>query len=228
MNGGTVSLYLRAYDSSTFTMIGGEVDRLNAYDSSTITMSDGVMGRLVAYDTSTVRMSGGGAEGISLSGSATVILSGGTVSSYLVADDSSTFTMNGGEAGVISSAGSSTVTLSGGAVGTEVGDRLVANDSSTVTIIGNRFRVDGGPVPYGDLSAQAGTLTGTLESEDPINIMFYQGGWTEYPCTDQTPCSGTIRLAPPLPALSSWGQLALAAGLLGAAALRRREMPLAG
>jgi hypothetical protein len=64
------------------------------------------------------------------------------------------------------------VTMSGGTV---VGE-LFANDSSTITIVGRDFEVDGVPVPYGDLTAQTGTLTGTLASGDPINNVFYQGG----------------------------------------------------
>jgi hypothetical protein len=56
--------------------------------------------------------------------------------------------------------------------------------------------VDDMPAPYGDLSALTGTLTGTLASEDAIDIPFYQGGWTGSPCYDG-PCSGTITLVPP-------------------------------
>jgi hypothetical protein len=53
--------------------------------------------------------------------------------------------------------------------------------------------VDGSPVPYGDLAAVYGTLTGTLTSGDAIDNIFYQGGFDgggEFVAT------GTIRLVP--------------------------------
>jgi hypothetical protein len=37
--------------------------------------------------------------------------------------------------------------------------------------------VDGVPVPYGDLTALTGTLTGTLASGEPIDNAFQQGGY---------------------------------------------------
>jgi hypothetical protein len=81
--------------------------------------------------------------------------------------------------------------------------------------VGRGFAVDGNPVPYGDLSALTGTLTGTLASGDPVNNVFHQGGGFY---------TGTITLAPLLPALPRWGYLALAGGLIvvGAAVMRRR------
>jgi hypothetical protein len=45
-------------------------------------------------------------------------------------------------------------------------------DSSSVTIVGRRFEVDGVPVSYGDLAALTGTLTGTLASGDPVDNSF--------------------------------------------------------
>jgi hypothetical protein len=42
--------------------------------------------------------------------------------------------------------------------------------------VGGNFEVDGVPVPYGNLTAETGTLTGILASGDPINNGFWQGG----------------------------------------------------
>jgi len=94
--------------------------------------------------------------------------------------------------------------MSGGTVGGDV----VADDTSTIIFVGTDFMVDGTPVPYGDLTAGAGTLTGTLASGDPINNVFEGGGSS----------GSTITLTPRdyLPTLSPWSQLALMVGLLGA------------
>jgi cysteine-rich repeat protein len=110
---------------------------------------------------------------------------------------------------------SSTVTMSGGRVDSW---GLEASGSGTLTVVGSNFEVDGVPVPYGDLTAQTGTLAGTLASGDAISNPFYQGGYTGSPCSVTYPCSGTITLveAPQLPTLSPWSQFTLMAGLLGA------------
>ncbi len=96
--------------------------------------------------------------------------------------------------------------------GGTVWQRIWAGGSSVIEIIGSDFMVDGVPVPYGDLTAQTGTLTGTLASGDAIDNTFFQGGY-------QGEASGTISLLPRslnTPTLSPWSQLALMVGLLGA------------
>jgi hypothetical protein len=187
-----------AYDSSAVTVSGAEVETwLNARGSSNVTIIGGWASVfLSAFDSSTVTMRSG---------------SMGTLNAYA----SSTFTMTGGDAWSLFAYDSSAVRISGGTVG----DDLYASDSSTITIAGWDFAVDGSPVPYGDLTALTGTLTGTLMSGDPIDNEFYQGGGSY---------SGTITLVQSLlPALSSWGKLALGATLLGAGSLgvvvRRRQ-----
>jgi hypothetical protein len=64
-------------------------------------------------------------------------------------------------------------------------------------------------VPYGDLSALTGTLTGTLWSGDSLNATFHQGGGAY---------TGTITLVPE-PTTS----LLLGLGLLGLAVAGRRR-----
>jgi hypothetical protein len=68
---------------------------------------------------------------------------------------------------------------------------LRARHSSTIRIVGGNFEVDGAPVPYGDLAAQSGTLTGTLASGDPIDSTFDRGAFPGFP----TPL-GTVALIP--------------------------------
>jgi hypothetical protein len=113
--------------------------------------------------------------------------------------------VQGGAARFLAVQDSSTVTMTGG---TLLGD-LRAADTSTITIVGRNFEVDGVPVPYGDLTAEIGTLTGTLASGDPIDNTFWRGGTLTLVKSAEPP-PGT------LPALSPWSQLALMAGLVGA------------
>ena len=82
---------------------------------------------------------------------------------------------------------SATLTMSGGMlVGAE---RFVtATGSSLIRLIGTDFAVDGSPVPYGNLTATSGLLTGTLASGDLLEAEFDQGGGSY---------TGTITLSPP-------------------------------
>ncbi len=146
---------------------------------------------------------------------------GGFVS-YMHAYDSSTVTMNGGEVMELYTHHSSPVTISGGWLwnlmaldsstitvsGGEVEASVFADGSSTITITGFGFAVDGNPVPYGDLTAEYGALTGTLTSGEPLNSGFCQGAGV---------CTGTIRLVfgPQVPSLSVWGCFGLVSCLIG-------------
>jgi hypothetical protein len=194
LNGGEVN-NLSGHDFSTITMSGGTVDDyLEAYNSSTITMTEGTVETgLYAYDFSTVMMNGGRVwDELEAYFSSNVTMSGGTVGGDLKARDFSTITMSGGTVdGYLEAYNpSSTITMSGGTVD----GYLQARDFSTITIVGTDFEVDGAPVRCGDLTKQTGTLTGTLASGDPINNVFYQGGWRDDPCTTRSPCNGTICL----------------------------------
>ncbi len=100
----------------------------------------------------------------------------------------------------------SIITMSGGTVGRD----LLAYDSSIITLIGSNFMVDDELVPYGDLSALTGTLTGTLALGGSLNNVFYQGGYAGS-------ITGTITLVPE-PSTA----LLLAFGLMGLAVRRRR------
>ena len=220
INGGWVSEHLHTWGSGTVTIDGGSVWGVSSYLSSAITISGGrVQDHVGALNSSTITITGGllSANVLSARQSSTIAISGGTVgSNEIKAFDLSTVTITGGVTSVyaLSAQQSSTITISGGTVRSVW---LQASDSSTITIVGRNFEVDGVPVPYGDLTAQTGTITGLLASGD-IDSVFYQAGWTGFPCSVSFPCSGTITLVPPdyLPTLSPWSQLALMAGLLGA------------
>ena len=53
---------------------------------------------------------------------------------------------------------------------------ITATGSSTVTLVGIGFAVDGVAVPFGALGAEFGVLTGTLASGEPIDVVFARGG----------------------------------------------------
>jgi hypothetical protein len=109
----------------------------------------------------------------------------------LLAYSSSVISLGSGTVGgALETYGSSIVTMTGGTVDSW----LWAADSSLIKIVGSGFAVDGVPVPYGDLSAEFSTLTGTLASGDPIDDAFYQGGFDG---GGGFLATGTITLSPP-------------------------------
>jgi hypothetical protein len=89
---------------------------------------------------------------------------------------------------------------------------IMALESSSTTIVGKNFAVDGNPASYGELVALSGTLAGTLASGKTIDTDFFQGGYDN----GHTIFSGTITLVPE-PSTA----LLLSLGL-GGLALRRR------
>jgi hypothetical protein len=216
MSGGTVGWtvfdgLLSAVNSSTVLMSGGTVTTAQSLHSSTLTMSGGTVEyELKAYDSSAITLSGGTVTNLVSSGSSTATMSGGTVKDRLGAFHSSTVTMTGGTVEVrLAVFQSSTLTMSGGTVD----GRLYALHNATLIIDGSGFAVDGTRVPYGNLTANTGTLTGTLNSGDSLNNVFYQG------CYDggtwQT--TGTIRLVP-----EPSHAVLLGSALLGLLGLARR------
>jgi hypothetical protein len=180
---------------------------LFARDSaSVIVRGDPFVNVMRTYDFSTSTIEGIAVYGIFTHGHSTVTMNGGGTGYQVVADDSSSFTMNDGSVGTnLVADGFSTVSFTGGTVhgrlrsqssgtatmtGGRVEGQLWAMGSGLTEIVGLDFEVDGVPVPYGDLTATTGTLTGVLAQGDALNNAFFQGDAT---CGTQT-CTGTIRL----------------------------------
>lgn len=210
---------LQIYDSSGVTFNGGLSDfSVVAYDSSSLTINSGGGMVMAGTGSSTVTMNGGGVTLLEASPSSTVTINDGQVGDFSVSSPAAT--INGGAVEFVESYLSGVVRINGGTALVW----LKAFESSSIVLTGTGFAADGSPVPYGDLSAQTGTLTGTLASGDSIDCVFYQGGAD---CDEIWPCTGTITLAaPPLPVpvLSLSGKLLLAAVLVGVVAMRKRGL----
>ena len=145
--------------TSVAVIAGGAVGSLQAYQSSVVSMTGGSVaatrpGAIEAFGTSTVTVGGGSVNGVvDSSDLATITIFGGAIGGNLLAFDASS------------------IVLSGGSVGS-----IAAFDSSTITIAGTGFAVNGFPVGYGPIPIPFGTLTGSLLSGDPINRTFCHDG----------------------------------------------------
>lgn len=71
-------------------------------------------------------------------------------------------------AGWLWAQGMSLIELRGGTVAEE----LESRGTSVLEIYGTAFEVDGAPVPYGELAATSGTLTGLLGDGSPLDNLF--------------------------------------------------------
>jgi hypothetical protein len=183
VEGGTV-LWMSTRETSSVTVSGVSVDRLDLSEFSTATINNGSVGRFgfreptVAYDSSTL------------------LLAGGEIAYSLVAEDFSQITMSGGLVGADSedewtlskhlvARGSSSATLTGGTVR----GWLEATDSAVLTITGGE--VVGAPQPQSspnvimawgsaEVNVRGGDLgrlssTPHVRSHDSSTITFYGG-----------------------------------------------------
>lgn len=105
----------------------------------------------------------------------TITISGGTTHSAVCAHDASKIFVSGGSLeSDLQAYETSRITLAGGTVR----GQLRVFESGRIWIVGSGFQLDGIPVPFGDLIADSGTLTGTLASGDSLDNAF-RNGWTE-------------------------------------------------
>jgi hypothetical protein len=215
-DGGQIAV-TRAYDSATVVLDGveGDCNAVYAYGSSNVTLlNPGSFQRFYevrAYNFSVLTMAGGNVwEELSTYDSSTITMTGGTVGEGIVARGSSRIVVTGGHTAMcLIAQDSATITISGSATldYDECMERpaLRALGSSVIEIIGTSFAVNGVPVPYGPVSATAGTVTGKLASGEPLDTTFGRDS------------SATIKLvfaSPPVPALSGWSYLALVSCLV--------------
>lgn len=154
--------HLLGYQDSHINVYGGKIDYiLYAFNRSQVNIYGGWIGRFLdACDGSKVSVYGGYINGdlYAVNGSR-VMISGGTVKEDLEAWHNSRVTINGGRIKGIIYAG-----------------KLNKNYSSTITIEGFDFAINGVNVNYGQYFATdfiSGRLTGTLAKGNLLNNRFY-------------------------------------------------------
>jgi hypothetical protein len=165
-NGEDSDTHFDIRNDSVLDMLGGTFRSISGWDFSTVNVSGGALTNLWGYESSTVNISGGTfSDNVDAYGNSTMNISGGNFTyDRIAATDSGMVNISGGIVSCpILATGSSTVNISGGVFS----DTLYAAMSTTVYIHGKNFNL-----PLGEITALTGTLTGTLDSGDAIQIPF--------------------------------------------------------
>jgi len=155
-------------DPTELELIGDAVVRqIEGYDSSAITVSGGeVVWSVWVWNSATLDMDGGTvSKGFYGEDAASITMTGGTVLGFPQLNDTASLTMTGGSVNRLEADGDSTFTLSGGNP-----NAIIAWTRSRVEIRGRGFELDGATVPYGPIEASSGSLTGTLDSGEALDI----------------------------------------------------------
>jgi hypothetical protein len=186
LRGGTVTNTLQTGGSAYVSITGGSVEQFSyPGESSLVDVEGGTLARILPTGESLTLLRGGSVtDYVAASGFATVKMSAGTVGTFLAAFTSGRVELCGGSVGgELSTNELGSVLWSGGAVG----GLVVADGSSTITIEGTGFAIDGVPVPDGPLPDQTGTvcgtrvLSGTLASGEPFANPFAHDGCFDPP-----------------------------------------------
>jgi hypothetical protein len=217
VEGGVVGGDLTAEGVSIVLVSGGSVGgTLTGLQDAILAISDGSVGAVKANEYTTVAISGGSVVGnLELGFGASGTLDGGTIGGNVFLVIGGQLTVTGGTVvgGIFPNDGSH-VTIRGG---TFVGGLQARDDPGERFIIfGNHFAVDGQPVPFGPIAALGGTLTGTLQSGEPIETPFFHA------CYEPGTCFITLALPEPSLPLVVASVLAIAAAGRPLVASRRR------
>jgi len=157
--------WLSGYGDSTINIFDGTVIRyLNAWENCQVTIYDGSVYSLSTLDNSKAKIFGGSTDiHLNPQDKSEVEIYGGSISSGWTAYENSQ------------------VTIFGGSIGKEMRAGYSDFCSSTITLIGSDFAINGMSVGYGEYdtggwSVVGGTLTGTLANGDYLDSRFYIRG----------------------------------------------------
>ena len=199
VTGTNLALDVQAFGTSHVDVDATFTDGVHLWESSTATATGGghtdLVSRFQVCQNAQLDVSGGSwgkLFGFCLFGDDTRVWLSGSPSFDIVSlGGVGEFDMSGGTIATIERIWNSVhVRLSGGTIPSGV--THCVDDTALFEVFGTGFQIDGSPVGYGDVVGTSVTLSGTLESGDPIAADFAQG--------DPGGCSGTLRLsAPPAP-----------------------------
>lgn len=183
--GGTVA-NVDVWDSSELRIDGGRVEpnpfvvsggSILAHDQSRVSMTRGTVAQhWRVFDFARATIAGGTVDTTAdVSGRGQLRIDGGTLRGPLVARGLAMITFAGGvQQQRVEAFDSSRILVTGGRI---IGDLqsfrgVRAFDESVIEIVGSGFAVNGVAVPFGVLAANAGRLTGTFLSGQPIDLSF--------------------------------------------------------
>jgi hypothetical protein len=182
-----------ARDEATLLLSGASVHSLTLEGAATAMLSGGAMDVIDARDETTLLLSGASVHSLTLEGTASARMIDGAVAHWAIGPTASAsmsdgaiveaavvageLAISGGDvspSAILSAEGEGALSIRGGLISDVV---LEARDASRIEIVGGDFAVDGVPAQFGALpaTAQEQTLTGTLNSGDPILARYLLG-----------------------------------------------------
>ncbi|MCE5184925.1 MAG: hypothetical protein LLF76_02225 [Planctomycetaceae bacterium] len=149
---------LSASGTSRFVMNGGTIREFEGGGGS---------GYIQAYGQSRIEINDGSVDGsIEAGGQSRVEISGGSVGHLSCVDDAQV-QICGGSVRALGAYSTGTVTIKGGNVQNLTVGSEFDSAAATVEIYGSAFNL-----PFGEVTALSGTITGTLENGDPLDVAF--------------------------------------------------------
>lgn len=192
LEGGVVAGSVEAEDNSLVTLAGAFAGQATASGTSELRVERGAVAGLLATGSALSLISGGESCLVRSQQSAEVSVTGGTVGGGSVSGALASLVLAGGQhgatcgSGTLEVFGNGLLEVSGGEFAGEFVVRdgtleisgallqaeLLFEDDSAIDIYGPAFELDGTPVGFGPIQADAGTLTGTLQDGAPLDLPF--------------------------------------------------------
>jgi len=150
---------LSASETSRFVMNGGTIREFEGGSGS---------GHIQAYGQSQIEINAGSVSGdIEAGGQSQIEINGGSVGNLFCVDDAQAQINGGSLTRGLGAYSTGTVTIKGGSVQNLTVGNEFDSAAATVEIYGTAFNL-----PFGEVTNTSGTITGTLENGDPLNVNF--------------------------------------------------------